>query len=74
MIMYYPQGSGGSDGKESTFNAGDPGSIPGVKKILWRRKWQPTPVFWPGEFRGTYSLWGRKELEAAERLSLSLAK
>ena len=24
---------------------GDPGSIPGS----WRRKWQPTPVFLPGE-------------------------
>ena len=23
-----------------------------VKKIPWRRKWQPTPVFWPGESRG----------------------
>ena len=24
--------SGGSDGKESTHNAGDPGSIPGLKR------------------------------------------
>ena len=30
---------GGSDSKESTCNAGDPASIPGL-----RRKWQPTPV------------------------------
>ena len=22
---------------------------PWVRKILWRRKWQPTPVFLPGE-------------------------
>jgi len=28
----------------------------------------------PGEFRGMYSLWGRKELEVTEQLSLSLAK
>ena len=23
-----------------------------VRKIPWRRKWQPTPVFWPGESHG----------------------
>ena len=32
----------------------------------WRRKWQPTPVFLPGEFHGQRILvecspWGRKE-------------
>ena len=26
--------------------------------ILWRRKWQPTPVFLPGEFHGWRSLLG----------------
>ena len=33
-------------------NAGhirDKGSMPGVRKIPWRRAWQPTPVFLPGE-------------------------
>ena len=81
---------GGSAGKESACNAGDPGSIPGsgsspgerigyplqyswaslvaqkvnnlpamwdctlgldpwVGKIPWRRAWQSTPVFLPGE-------------------------
>ena len=35
-----------------------------VGKIPWRRKWQPTPVCWPGESRGQrslagYSSWGR---------------
>ena len=23
-----------------------------VEKIPWKRKWQPTPVFLPGEFHG----------------------
>ena len=32
-----------------------PGFDPWVGKIPWRRKWQPTPVFWPGEFHGLYS-------------------
>jgi len=45
---------GGSSGKESTCNAGDLGSIPGlgiygfdpwVGKIPWRREWLPPPVF-----------------------------
>ena len=30
----------------------------------------PTPVFWPREFRGLYSPWGRKESDMTERLSL----
>ena len=36
----------------------------------WRRQRLPTPVFWPGEFHGLYSPWGRKELDTTERLSL----
>ena len=35
---------------------GDTGSIPG--KISWRRKWQPAPVFLPGEFHGQRSMVG----------------
>ena len=102
---------GGSDGKESVCNAGDPGSIPGsgrssgegidyplqyswaslvaqlvknppamretwdlpwVGKIPWRRERLPTPLFWPGEFYGLYSPWGRKESDMTERLSFHL--
>ena len=37
----------------------------------WRRKWQPTPVFLPGESQGQGSLvgcclWGRTESDMAE--------
>ena len=44
---------------------------PWVGKILWRKKWQPTPVFLSGESRGQrclagYSLWGHKELGTTE--------
>ena len=40
-------------------------------KIPWRRAWQPTPVFLPGEFHGQrslagYSPWGRKESDRTE--------
>ena len=62
LLLGFP---GGSEGKASARNAGAPGSIPGVGKIPWRRKWQPTPVFLPGKFHGQrslvgYSPWGRK--------------
>ena len=36
-----------------------PGLDPWVGKIPWRRKWQPTPVFLPGESHGQRSLAGR---------------
>ena len=38
-------------------NAGDI-KICGFRKIPWRRKWQPTPVFLPGESHGQRSLAG----------------
>ena len=46
---------------------GGPGFSPWVRKIPWRRKWQPTPVFLPGEFHGQrglegYSPWGHKRV------------
>ena len=49
---------GGSDGKESTCNAGDWGSIPGLGRSPWRMEWQPTPVLLPGESQGLRSLAG----------------
>ena len=30
-------------------------------------------VFWPGEFHGLYSPWGRQESDTTERLSLSFS-
>ena len=36
---------GGSDGKESDYNAGELDSIPGSERIPRRREWQPAPVF-----------------------------
>ena len=48
-----------------------PGFYPWVGKIPWGRKWQPTPVLWPGESHGQrsqvgYSPWGRRELDLTE--------
>ena len=47
------------------------GFDPWVRKIPWRRKWQPTPVFLPGKSHGQrslvgYTLWGHKELDTTE--------
>ena len=55
-------------------NAGDiirHGFNPWVRKMPWRRAWQPTPVFLPRECHGQrslegYSPWGCKELDAIE--------
>ena len=64
----YVRGFPGKDGKESACNAGDLGSIPELGRLPGRRKWQPTPVFLPGEFDGQrrlvgYSPWCCKELD-----------
>ena len=61
---------GGSEVKASACNAGDTFD-PWIGKIPWRRKWQPTPVFLPGESHGQrslvgYSLRGRKESDTTE--------
>ena len=65
-------------GKVSICNAGDAenlGSIPEsdswVGKIPWSGKWQPTPVFLPGESHGqrslaAYSPRGLKESDTTE--------
>ena len=42
---------------------------PWVGKIPWRMERLSTPVSWPGEFHGLYSLWGRKESDTTEQLS-----
>ena len=39
----------------------------------WNMKWQPTPVFLPGESQGQrslagYSPWGRKKLDKTEAI------
>ena len=42
-----------------------------VERIPWRREWQPTPIFLPGEFHGErslggYSPWGLRESDTTE--------
>ena len=60
-------------GKESTCQCRRCGFNSWIGKIPWRRKWQPTPVFWPEKFHGQnlvgYSLWGYKELDMTSQLN-----
>ena len=73
----------GSEGKASACNAGRSGFDPWVRKSLWRRKWQPTPVPLPrkyptpvplpGKSHGQrspvgYSPWGHTESDTTEAI------
>ena len=65
---------GGSSGKESACQCRRHKRLefnPWVRKILWSRKWLPTPVFLLGKSHGLkkllgYSLWHHKELAMTE--------
>ena len=51
------------------------GFDPWVRKIPWRGKWLPTPVFLHGEYHGQrslrgYSSWGCKESDMTEQQAL----
>ena len=63
---------GGSDSKIGCLQCGRPGFNLWVRKIPWRRKWQPTPVLLPGKFHWWrslvgYSPWGHKESDMTEQ-------
>ena len=60
--------------KESTCQCRRCKFDPQVKKILWRRKWQPYPVFLPRKSHGQrnlagYNPWGVKELDMTQQLN-----
>ena len=47
---------------------------PWVRKIPWRKKWKPTPLFLPGKSHGQmslvgYSPWDCKELDTTQLLN-----
>ena len=64
---------GGSDGKASVHNAGA-GFNPWVRKIPWKRKWQPTPVFLPGKLHGQRHLEGYRHGVPESQMRLSTHK
>ena len=56
-----------SVGKESAYNSGDPGSIPGLGRSLGEG------IGYPLQFSGLENSRGRKESDTTEQLSLSLS-
>ena len=60
------------------FHCGSAGKESSARRETWIRSlgWEDplekgrAPVFWPGEFHGLYSLWGRRELDTTEWLWL----
>jgi len=62
--------------KNPPANAGDTGRgrfDPWVRKIPWRRKWQPTPVFLPGKSQGQRGLVGYYTVHGASKSQIQLS-
>ena len=69
--LSYPFSSGSSQPRNQTGVSCIAGSLSLFTFMHWRRKWQPTPVFLPGESQGRGSLvschlWGHTELDTTE--------
>ena len=63
-LIGFPRWHSGKESRQHRFD-------PWVRKIPWSRKWQPTPVFLPGQFHGQrslvgYSPWGYNDVDATE--------
>ena len=63
MIENTPTNAGGTR---------DVGSIPGLGRFPWRRKWQPTPVFVLGQFHGQGAWWGHRESNTPEPIYINV--
>ena len=64
----------GNSGKEPAYKCRrHKGCIfnPWVRKILWRRAWQPTPIFLPGESHGERSLEGYSPLGQLDTIEVT---
>ena len=67
----FPGGPGGKEPASQCTRCKRCGFDTWVRKIPWRRKWRPTPVFFPGKFHRQrslmgYSPWGPKESDTTE--------
>ena len=76
LFMGFP---GGSDSKASAYNAGDPGSIPGLGRSPGEGNGNPLQYSWPGKSHGQrsligYSPWGHKESDTTERLVAQMVR
>ena len=64
----------GLNSKESAYQCRRRGFDPWPGRVPWKRNWQPTPAFLPGNPHGQrkltdYRLGGHKELDTTEQLS-----
>ena len=75
LVVYnlrdFPEGTSGKESDCKCRGHKRHGFETRVRKIPWSRKWQPTPVFLPGESHGQRSLagcnpWGCKESDMTE--------
>ena len=69
--MGFPGGTSGKEPACQCRRCKRLGFDPWVGKIPWRRAWQPTPVFLPGESHGQrspmgYGPWDHKESDMIE--------
>ena len=69
----FPDGTSGKESPSQYRRCKRWGLNPWARTIPWRRKWQPTPVFLPGESHGQrslegYSPVGRKESDMTEHI------
>ena len=74
FFFLFQNGNNGDSAKESTRQCKRCKFNLWVKKMPWRRKWQPISVLMPGKFHGQrrlagYSPWGCKEPDTTEQLS-----
>ena len=78
LVVSQPGGASGKEHSCQCRRSKKCGFDPWVRKIPWRRKWQPTPVFLPEESHGQRSLvrspWGCKELDMTEQLNSSTSR
>ena len=57
-ILNYTKKNHGANGRKPTCQCRRCGFNPWVRKMPWRRAWQPTPILLPGKFHGWRSLVG----------------
>ena len=74
IYLGFPGGTSGKEANSQCRRCKRYWFNPWVGKILWRRKWPPTPVSLPGESYGQrslagYSPWGHKELNRTKENS-----
>ena len=69
-VLGFPGGTSGNEPTCQCRRRKRRGFSPWVGKIPWRRAWQPTPVFLPGESHGQRSQWARANKVAKSQTRL----